>query len=152
MDQVWDELASEIAEDFAADYLNDYQRMSENDLTQIRENLKKKINEKENPKIIEKAKRREKIEIISSDSDRDHKHKKRKTSREHEHHRKLIKKNNRCSSYFWLTKICSPVFIRFFVMKIRRREKSTKNWRFARFMFDFLVCYGKCVGGIQQYK
>ena len=40
MDFVCEDIASEIAEDFASDYLKDYERMSDNDLSKLREDLK----------------------------------------------------------------------------------------------------------------
>ena len=44
MEHMWDELATEIAEDFASDYLSkEYGLMSDNDLSKLRDDLKKKI-------------------------------------------------------------------------------------------------------------
>ena len=38
--EICEELATEIAEDFASDYLSTYERMSDKDLSKLREDLK----------------------------------------------------------------------------------------------------------------
>ena len=55
MDFVCEDIASEIAEDFASDYLKDYERMSDNDLSKLREDLKApglKLEKKKKLKLI----------------------------------------------------------------------------------------------------